>query len=272
LPVGMSSWHIAILTRPSNATQALYPMCTVVTLRRPGHEWPLLLAANRDEMQGRPWSPPARHWPDRPTTRAGIDHEAGGSWLGVNDHGVVVAILNRRGSLGAADGKLSRGELVLRALDAPSAAAAMRDLCSVDAGAYRSFNMAVADATDGFWLKGLGEGAVLAQPLPDGIGMLTAWDLNDREMSERTDFYLPRFQAASPPNPAADDWAAWRALLESTETAPGVTDANGAMTVDSGWGFSTVSRSLVALPRQGRPVWHFASLYPEATAFEPVGW
>ena len=41
-------------------------MCTVVILRRPGHDWPLLLAGNRDEMKGRPWKPPARHWPDRP--------------------------------------------------------------------------------------------------------------------------------------------------------------------------------------------------------------
>jgi uncharacterized protein with NRDE domain len=85
-------------------------MCTVVILRRPGHDWPLLLAANRDEMRGRPWSPPGRHWPDRPATRAGLDHEAGGSWLGVNDSGVVVAILNRRGSLGTAEGKRSRGD------------------------------------------------------------------------------------------------------------------------------------------------------------------
>ncbi|MGY9055065.1 MAG: NRDE family protein, partial [Alphaproteobacteria bacterium] len=36
-------------------------MCTVVILRRPGHAWPLLMAANRDEMRGRAWSPPGRH-------------------------------------------------------------------------------------------------------------------------------------------------------------------------------------------------------------------
>jgi hypothetical protein len=245
-------------------------MCTVVTLRRPGHEWPLLLAANRDEMQGRPWSPPGRHWPERPQTIAGIDHEAGGSWLGVNDHGVVAAILNRRGSLGAAAGKRTRGELILMALDCPTAADAAARLGAIDGGEYRSFNMAVADKDDGFWLRGLGDGAVEARPLPEGIGMLTAWDLNDTGMSDRTAFYLPRFEAAGAPDPASADWTAWRALLESTETAPGVTDPNGAMTVDTGWGFGTVSRSLVGLPREGRPLWQFASLYPEATPFAPV--
>lgn len=245
-------------------------MCTVVTLRRPGHDWPLLLAANRDEMRGRPWSPPGRHWPDRPAIRAGLDHEAGGSWLGVNDYGVVVAILNRRGSLGAAAGKCSRGELVLRGLDGRSAREAMQALCRLDAGSYRSFNMVVADCEEGFWLKGLGEGAITAEPLPEGIGMVTAWDLNDADHSERTAFYLPRFRAAAPPRPAEGDWAEWRELLESTETAQEVADPNGAMTVETDWGFGTVSRSLVSLPRAGEPIWLFSSRYPTETAFERV--
>src|SRR6185369_12562384 len=92
-------------------------MCTVVILRRPGATWPTLIAANRDERQDRPWSPPGPHWPDRPEVVAGLDHLAGGSWLGINAHGLAAAILNRQGTLGPADGKRSRGELVLEALD-----------------------------------------------------------------------------------------------------------------------------------------------------------
>ena len=88
-------------------------MCTLVLLRRPDHRWPLLLAANRDELANRPWAPPGRHWADRPEVTAGLDRTAGGSWLGMNDHGLVAAILNRRGSLGPAADKRSRGELVL---------------------------------------------------------------------------------------------------------------------------------------------------------------
>ncbi len=52
-------------------------MCTVVILRRPEHDWPLLIAANRDEMLARSWLPPARHWPDRPDVVAGFDDEEG---------------------------------------------------------------------------------------------------------------------------------------------------------------------------------------------------
>ena len=75
-------------------------MCTLVILRRPGHDWPVLIAANRDENAERPWRPPARHWPDRPEVVAGMDELAGGTWLGLNDHGVVAGILNRPDSLG----------------------------------------------------------------------------------------------------------------------------------------------------------------------------
>ncbi|WP_255542830.1 NRDE family protein, partial [Azospirillum sp. INR13] len=41
-------------------------MCSVILLRRPDATWPLVVAGNRDEMAGRPWLPPARHWSDRP--------------------------------------------------------------------------------------------------------------------------------------------------------------------------------------------------------------
>ena len=70
-------------------------MCSVVVLRRPGHDWPVILGANRDEMSRRPWLPPGRHWRDRPWVVAGLDQEAGGSWLGLNDHGLIAGIMNR---------------------------------------------------------------------------------------------------------------------------------------------------------------------------------
>jgi hypothetical protein len=107
-------------------------------------------------MIDRPWAAPGRHWADRPEVIAGLDHTAGGSWLGINDHGVVAAILNRRSSLGPAPGKRSRGELVLEALDHADAAVAAEALADLDPAAYRSFNMVVADNRDAYWLRNLG--------------------------------------------------------------------------------------------------------------------
>ena len=111
-------------------------MCTLVILRRPGHRWPVLIGANRDEMIDRASKPPGRHWPDRPELVAGLDILAGGSWLGVNDWGVAAAVLNRHGSLGPAPDRRSRGELVLEALDHADAAAAARALVDLDPEAY----------------------------------------------------------------------------------------------------------------------------------------
>src|SRR4051812_14774699 len=120
-------------------------MCTVVVLVRPGHAYPLLLAANRDEHRKRLWDSPAAHWPDLPGVVAGRDRTAGGTWMGVNRSGVVAAVLNRAGTLGPILGKHSRGELPLLALRHDSAAAAAAAVSRMDAGNWRDFNMVIAD-------------------------------------------------------------------------------------------------------------------------------
>ena len=249
-------------------------MCTLVILRRPDQPWPVLLAANRDEMIDRPWAAPGRHWPDRPEVVAGLDRTAGGSWLGLNDDGVVAAMLNRRGSLGPAPGKRSRGELVLEALDHADALTAAEALGELNPEAYRSFNMVVADNRDAYWLRNRGEAdtkVIEVAPIPPGLSMLTAYDLNDPQ-SPRTARHLADFQAAQLPDPDAGDWAAWQALLARTEAG-----SEAAMTVERG-GFQTVCASLLALPAPPqspgealrKPVWLFAPGRPDRHAFAPL--
>jgi uncharacterized protein with NRDE domain len=235
-------------------------MCTVVTLRRPGVDWPLILGANRDEMMNRPWDPPARHWPDRHDVVAGRDQLAGGSWLGVNDVGVVAAILNRHGTLGPAVGFRSRGELVLEALDHADAVAAARALRQLDPKAYRPFNMVIADNRDAFWLRHAdptGTLAITATPIPSGLSMLTAGDLDDAE-SSRIRRYRPRFAEAHPPDPDRGDFRAWEALLGDSAFAP-EEGPNSAMRFLTPAGFGTVSSALIALAKPGKtpPAWRF---------------
>jgi len=161
-------------------------VCTLILLRRPGHDWPLLLAANRDEMISRPWLPPARHWPEYPNIVAGADQLAGGSWLGMNDAGVVAIIMNRHGSLGPSAGRRSRGELVLKALAYGGVTEAATALAELDPALYRSFNLVVADRSEAVWLCHRGDekhDRIEVQPLPNGISMLTSWDCNDRRSS-----------------------------------------------------------------------------------------
>ena len=117
-------------------------MCTVVVLIRSDQ---ILLAANRDERLERAWDPPAAWWPDHPGVIAGRDRMAGGTWMGINRHGLVATVLNRPGTLGPAAGKRSRGELPLMALDHSTATAAADALTKLDAGLWRGFNMVLAD-------------------------------------------------------------------------------------------------------------------------------
>jgi hypothetical protein len=251
-------------------------VCTVVFLRRPGHAWPMVVAANRDEMADRPWRPPARHWPDRPEVVAGLDELAGGTWLGVNDHGVVAGILNRPGTLGPAAGLRSRGELPLEALDHADADAAAAALRALDARAWRPFNMFVADNRDAFWIRSLGpqgDGRVAVHPLPQGLTMLTAHDLNDAE-SARIRHHLPRFRAPPPPDPEKGDWEGWEALLASRDAEPGAGE-HGAMTIATPSGFGTTSSSLIALPQPDaktprKPLWRFGQGHPDLIRYEDV--
>jgi hypothetical protein len=247
-------------------------MCTMVILRRPGHAWPLLIAANRDERNDRPWKPPGRHWPDRPEVSGGLDLLAGGSWLALNDTGVIAGILNRRGSLGPEAGKRSRGELVLEALDHADARDSVEALRDIDGDAYRPFNMAIVDNRDAYWIRHAGESVkVEIRPIPLGISMLTARDLNDRT-SPRVRRYLPRFRGAGVPDPESNDWNAWEALMASRERNP-ADDPRAAMAIVTEGTFGTVSSSLIALPAPAlrrKPIWRFCPARPGEAPFGDV--
>ncbi len=251
-------------------------MCSVVLLRRPGHPWPLLLAANRDERAGRSWRAPGRHWPDRPEIVAGLDLTAFGSWMGLNDDGLVACVLNRRGTLGPAAGKRSRGELVLEALDHARAGEAALALADLDPRAYRSFNLLLADEEQAFWLR-LGEGdpGIAVHPVPSGLSMLTAGDLNDPG-NARIARFRPAFEQAEVPQPEAGaaGWSAWQALLATRDPA----EPAAGMSVSGAEDFATVSSSLLALPRRPQtmneqprtPIWLFAAGAPDAAAYEAI--
>lgn len=236
-------------------------MCTVVILRRPDHQWPVILGANRDEMGSRPWRPPGRHWTERPDVVAGQDQLAGGSWLGLNDTGVVAGILNRKDSLGPDQRLRSRGELVLEALDHADAKDAASALSRIDPAAYRSFNILIADNRDAFWLRSVGPDArrIEMREIPPGLSMLTALDMNSAD-SARTRFYRPLFDAAPPPDPDSGNWSTWENLLSAREVEPGAGPGE-AMFITSGRGFGTLSSSIITLGSMAgatpRNIWRF---------------
>jgi uncharacterized protein with NRDE domain len=123
-------------------------VCTLTFAWRAFEEVPLVVAANRDEALDRPSVAPARIPGDSgtPDVIAPRDEEAGGTWIGANEHGVFVGITNRWTDVDLA-AERSRGLLVRDALaesTATDAVAVVAD--AVAASEYDGFNLVVADA------------------------------------------------------------------------------------------------------------------------------
>jgi hypothetical protein len=162
--------------------------------------------------------------------------------------------LSRPATLGPEPGKRSRGELVLEALDHAEATRAADALRALDPAAYRPFNLIVADAVDAFWLRHAGDGAIRVGPIPDGMHMIEAGELDD-PASPRIARFLPQFGFVAAPDPATGDWSAWKGLLADRSSRSG--DPRDAMCIVTGGDYGTVSSALLALPRHvtGRPVY-----------------
>lgn len=139
-------------------------MCTLIVLHRCVRGRPLVVAANRDEFFARPAEGPAIRSARSGRILAPRDLEAGGTWVGLSEKGVFAGLTNLRpladgfasipggATLGGNAGTSatmalrSRGEVVMAALEARSAAEAADALSELPRGAYNPFQLLVADA------------------------------------------------------------------------------------------------------------------------------
>lgn len=144
-------------------------MCLILFSWNPGGEYPLVLAANRDEFHDRP-AAVAQWWSDHPEILAGRDLQAGGTWLGVNRSGRFAALTNYRepGSLGNSGGA-SRGALVkdfLLTTDAPMAHA---ETVARYGHNYSGFNLLLGDQENLLWVSNRADDAVRVEPGVHGL-------------------------------------------------------------------------------------------------------
>lgn len=125
-------------------------MCLIVVGWRVHPDYPLVVAANRDEFYARPTAS-AAYWPaadasahgaDQAAIFGGRDLEAGGTWLGATTDGRFAAITNVR-EPGANKGKHSRGTLTAGFLRSTLSASDFAD--SLVADDYSGFNLLLAD-------------------------------------------------------------------------------------------------------------------------------
>src|SRR5262249_6939887 len=120
-------------------------MCLLVLMYRVVEDAPLIVGANREELYSRGGEPP-QLLVGPGSAVGGRDPVSGGTWLGVNSRGVLVAVTNRPKSQ-PPERPRSRGLLVRDLLGCPTAKiaaeAAAREL---DRGNYAGCNVVCADA------------------------------------------------------------------------------------------------------------------------------
>lgn len=107
-------------------------------------DWPLFIAANRDEFHRRPCLA-AAPWADHPDVIAGIDCQARGTWLGITRQGRFALLTNYRDPASIMSGAPSRGELVSRYLTGAQSHDSYASAVHANAAAYNGFNLIVGE-------------------------------------------------------------------------------------------------------------------------------
>lgn len=264
-------------------------MCTIALAWRVLEDTPVAVAANRDESLDRESLPPRRLASD-PETVAPQDDEAGGTWIGVTERGLFVAITNRWTAEGPPDlpAERSRGLLVRDALGANDADAAVELVReAVREEAYAGFNLLVADADRAAYLEWDGE--LRSTDLDPGVHVIVNPGLNDvddravrlreelRDAAVRSggpaphDGIAPSADAGAGDGPVADRGTA------DPVSAPEWLDAAARRLRDHEYevcihrdGFGTRSSSLLWIDDEGRTAYRFADGPPCETEYEPV--
>lgn len=115
-------------------------MCILFIAQDQHPDYPLIIAANRDEYFTRP-SEPMRFWADHPNILAGRDLEAGGTWLGLNRTGAFAAVTNFRQFAKTPVNARSRGGLVVQFLDGTGINRDFITHLETEHQAYNPFNL-----------------------------------------------------------------------------------------------------------------------------------
>lgn len=150
-------------------------MCLIAFAWRVHPDYPLIVAANRDEWRARPTAA-AHWWTDAPHILAGRDLEAGGTWLAVTRNGRFAALTNFRDPSDKKPDAPSRGELVRAFLDSSDAPVPFLTDLRSRASRYAGFNLLVSDG-ESLACYHQREDAIL--PVPPGIHALSNHSLNE---------------------------------------------------------------------------------------------
>jgi uncharacterized protein with NRDE domain len=243
-------------------------MCTLAIYFQVFGDYPVVVAANRDEYLDRAALPPTMLG-ERPRIVGGKDLRAQGTWLGINEHGLVAGLLNRRiADSGPNDANLrSRGLLCLDALQHSSAAEAARYLASQRARDYNAFNLLLASREAAFVAYNRGAEIEIMQLAP-GMHLLTNADVDDFECPRISRSYS-RFAELGQREDFARDPVARRAelaelLADHSTQLDARTGRPNSLCLHLGE-YGTRSSSLIFMRRDSVSVEHFFAAGPPCT-------
>lgn len=178
-------------------------MCLLGIAFRQFSKTPLLVLANREEFYARPTAGP-QLFPRQgevPAWLGGIDLVAGGTWLGVNEFGLLVAVTNRKKNL-LPENPPSRGLLCRNLMACRETASAVAvAVGELQANQYAGCNFLIADRESAFVIEA--GNAVITTTLPPGLHLIANAELN-AENDLRMRRVRNEFQRAKPAT--VDEW------------------------------------------------------------------
>ncbi len=246
-------------------------MCTLALYLHVFPEFPVVIAANRDEFLARPAAAPVV-LSEHPLVVGGKDLRAGGTWLAINEFGLVAGLLNRRSDAAPDPDRRSRGLLCLDALKHGTVDEALRFVVAEDPERYNPFNLLLA-SREAAAVAHNRHGRIDATRLSRGTHLLTNLDVDDFECP-RISRSFSRFAALAEEREITADPPAMRrrlaALLSdhSTQLDPRTGRPNSLCLHMGDYG--TRESSLIFLSAGGRVEHYFAPGSPCTTAYSPA--
>jgi len=149
-------------------------MCLIVFAHLVHPDYPIIIAANRDEFYERP-TVELGHWADGSNVLAGRDLEGGGTWMGLAKNGRLAALTNYREPGIRMAQAPSRGHLVSHFLNGSEPLNHYLNNINLKANNYNGFNMILSEG--GQWVYYSNRSGA-PQELPPGIHGLSNHVLN----------------------------------------------------------------------------------------------
>ena len=147
-------------------------MCIIAVSFKTHAEFPLIIAANRDEFYVRK-TEVAHIWQDAPHILAGRDAEQGGTWLGVSKTGRFVAITNFRNPSLREQGTYSRGQIATDFLNSEVSAKEFAQDLQQKRHLYGPFNVLLFDGAQLFHYNNIIDTITKLQPGIHGLSNAT---------------------------------------------------------------------------------------------------